>query len=87
MFWNSEHYPDPTAGQAIANIIREERRNRRAAARRKKAAEDAERRKQEAAERTRCRPSQPKPPVAQKRPTIWIKAWPKDNAGEGGSSK
>ena len=24
-FYNSEHYPDPTAGQALANIAREER--------------------------------------------------------------
>ena len=25
MYWNKEHYPDPTAGMAIANIMREER--------------------------------------------------------------
>jgi hypothetical protein len=30
MYYNAEHYPDPTAGQALDNIMREERRNRRA---------------------------------------------------------
>ena len=29
IYYNAEHYPDPTAGQAIANIMREERRRRR----------------------------------------------------------
>lgn len=30
MYRNSEGYPDPTAGQAIANIMREQRRAARA---------------------------------------------------------
>ena len=29
MYYNHEHYPDPTAGEAIANIMREERRRAR----------------------------------------------------------
>ena len=29
MYRNSEHYPDPTAYEALMNIMREERRHRR----------------------------------------------------------
>jgi hypothetical protein len=28
-FYNAEHYPDPTAYEAIMNVMREERRRRR----------------------------------------------------------
>ena len=81
MYRNAEHYPDPTAGAALAHIIHEERMARRKAAEAKKQAEEQ---KKAAAKREKDRQQREKRKLkressAQQTETVWMKAWPKDS--------